>query len=111
MSFGNILRELLSSRGITQKQLAINLNIAPSTLGNYIQDSREPDYDTLKRMADYFDVSVDYLLEHRSKKANSLVEDELLHIFRSLTPEQRELYIEQGKVMIKLNNKYAKPNS
>lgn len=105
MSFGDILRKLLNDRGITQKQLAMSLNIAASTLGNYIQDSREPDFETLKRLADFFDVSVDYLLGHRSKKANSFTEDELLHIFRSLTPEQQEIYIEQGKVMIKLNHK------
>lgn len=105
MSFGDILRELLNDRGITQKQLAISLNIAASTLGNYIQDSREPDFETLKRLADYFDVSVDYLLGHRSKKANTQAEDELLRIFRSLTSEQQEMYIEQGKLYIRMNNK------
>lgn len=105
MSFGNILRELLNDRGVTQKQLAMSLNIAASTLGNYIQNSREPDFETLKRIADYFDVSVDYLLGHRSKKARNLAEDEVLRVFRSLTPEQQELYIEQGKVIIRLNNK------
>lgn len=108
MSFGNILRELINAQGITQKQLALNLNIAASTLGNYIQDSREPDFETLKRMADYFDVSVDYLLSHHSKKASNFTEDELLHILRSLTPEQQEIYIELGKAIMRLNKK--KPN-
>lgn len=105
MSFGDILRNLLSDRGITQKQLAKNLNIAASTLGNYIQDSREPDFETLKQLADYFDVSVDYLIGHRSKKADTHMEDELLCIFRSLPIDQQELYIEQGKAMVKLNSK------
>lgn len=105
MSFGEILRELLNDRGLTQKQLATSLNIAASTMGNYIQNSREPDFETLKRLADFLDVSVDYLLGHRSKKANTQSEDELLSIFRALTPEQQELYIEQGKLYIRVNHK------
>ena len=105
VSFGDILRNLLSDRGITQKQLAKNLNIAASTLGNYIQDSREPDFKTLKQLADYFQVSIDYLLYHRSPKADPHMEDELLCIFRSLPRDQQELYLEQGKAMVKLNSK------
>lgn len=105
VSFGDILRELLRDRGITQKQLATKLNIAASTLGNYIQDSREPDFETLKLLADFFDVSIDYLLDHRSKKADTLAEDELLCVFRSLTPEQREMYLEQGKAIVRLNSR------
>lgn len=105
MSFGDILRNLLSDRGMTQKELAAQLNISPSTLGNYIQDSREPDFAMLKRLADCFDVSVDYLLDHRSKQAHSLQEDELLCIFRAMTTEQRAIYLEQGKVVVRANEK------
>ena len=105
MKFGEILRNLINNKEITQKQLASDLNIAASTLGNYIQDSREPDFETLKRLADYFQVSIDYLLDYRSKKADSRMEDELLVVFRSLSQEQREMYLEQGKAIIKHNNK------
>lgn len=105
MSFGDILRELLNDQGITQKQLAMRLNIAASTLGNYIQDSREPDFETLKRLADFFNVSVDYLIGHRTPKAHTHMEDELLCIFRSLPIDQQELYLAQGKAMVKLNSK------
>ena len=54
MKFGDILRNLINDREITQRRLASDLNIAPSTLGNYIQDSREPDLQTLKDIANYF---------------------------------------------------------
>lgn len=100
MSLGEILRELLTENDITQKQLADYLNIAASTLGNYIQDSREPDYETLKRLAGYFNVTTDYLLDHRAKQASSHKEDELLRIFRNLNEDQQELYIEQGKLLL-----------
>lgn len=105
MKFGDILRSLINDRNITQKQLAFDLNIAPSTLGNYIQDSREPDFQTLKDIANYFNVTVDYLIDNRSPYTKSRNEEELLRIYRSLSPEQQDLYLEQGKVFLKINAK------
>lgn len=105
MSFGEILRNLIEDKDITQKQLAQDLNLAASTISSYAQGVREPDFETLKLLADYFHVSIDYLLDHRLEQANSYAENELLYIFRSLTPDQQEIYMEQGKAMMKLNNK------
>ncbi len=105
MKFGDILRSLINDRNITQKQLASDLNIAPSTLGNYIQDSREPDFQTLKDIAKYFNVTVDYLIDHRCPYTQSRQEEELLRIYRSLSPEQQELYLEQGKAFLKIKSK------
>lgn len=105
---GDILRNLLDERDITQKQLAHKLNIAPSTLGNYIQNVTEPDHEMLKCLADYFCVTIDYLLDHRTSHAMSHQEDELLRIFRSLTIDQQDFYIEQGKIFIAQNNKRGK---
>jgi len=61
-SFGNTLKSLRNSRGLSQRQLAKQLNVAPSTLAMYELDKREPDYETLKKIADFFEVSTDYLL-------------------------------------------------
>lgn len=95
---------LIEERNLTQKQVANDLNIAPSTMGGYVQGSSEPDFATLKGLSEYFNVSSDYLLSIQTSKRISYLEDELLRIFRSLTDEQKTLYIEQGKVFIKLNN-------
>lgn len=105
MAFGDILRVLLSEKGITQKDLASVLNIVPSTLGNYIQNSREPDFETLKQIADYFSVSIDYLLEHPSGKADTVDEENLLCIYRTMTDEQKEIFLEQGKAVIRVNDR------
>ena len=59
MNFGNNLRKLIEEREMTQKELAKQLNIAPSTLGSYVQSAREPDFATLILLADFFDVSPD----------------------------------------------------
>jgi len=108
MRFGDILRNLLEERNLTQKQLSLDLNIAVSTLGNYIRNLREPDYETLKKIAAYFDVTTDYLLSYQSKQSQGPLEDELLRVFRLLSGEQQELYVEQGKVFISQNHKKEK---
>ena len=57
------LKELRKSRGISQLKLAIDLNMNQNSISRYENGERDADYATLVRFADYFDVSVDYLLE------------------------------------------------
>ncbi|MGN0485926.1 MAG: helix-turn-helix domain-containing protein [Acutalibacteraceae bacterium] len=57
------LKEIRKSRGITQLKLAMDLNISQNSISRYETGEREADYDTLIRIADYFNVSLDYLLE------------------------------------------------
>jgi len=105
MNFGDRLRALIEERDITQKELATQLNIAPSTLGSYVQNTREPDFDTLKLLAGYFGVSTDYLLGHQTGHTANPQEDEILRIFRSLNAEQRNICIEHGKIFVRLNHR------
>lgn len=105
MNFGDKLRNLIEEKDITQKELASRLNIAPSTVSSYVQNTREPDFETLKSIASFFDVSTDYLLDFGTGDTITRQECELLRIFRTLLPEQKEVCIEQCKVFVKLNNK------
>lgn len=57
------LRQLRKSRGISQLKLAMDLDMNQNSISRYETGEREADYATLIRLADYFDVSVDYLLE------------------------------------------------
>lgn len=57
------LKEIRKKRGITQLKLAMDLNISQNTISRYETGEREADYATLIRLADYFNVSTDYLLE------------------------------------------------
>ncbi|AHZ54581.1 MULTISPECIES: helix-turn-helix domain-containing protein [Bacillus cereus group] len=61
-TFGNIIRDLRKQKGITQKELAQSLKLSESTIGMYERNERQPDYNTLIRIADYFNVSTDFLL-------------------------------------------------
>ena len=56
------LRELRRQRRISQVRLAMELNVSQNTIGRYETGEREAGYAMLIRIADYFDVSVDYLL-------------------------------------------------
>ena len=56
------LKELRISKGISQLKLAMDLSMNQNSISRYENGQREADYATLIRIADYFDVSVDYLL-------------------------------------------------
>lgn len=60
--FSKMLRQLREQRNLTQKDIAKYLGITRQAVASYESGKREPDYNVLKNIADYFDVSVDYLL-------------------------------------------------
>lgn len=103
MPFGDMLREMLEERGITQKKLAEDLHIAPSTMGNYVRNLREPDYATLKRIAAYFRVSTDMLLEYETGESvpqDGVSEAQMIRLFRRLDAETQRLLLEQGRLLM-----------
>ncbi|MBQ7353819.1 MAG: helix-turn-helix transcriptional regulator [Clostridia bacterium] len=57
------LRFLRKQRGISQLKLALDLHLNQNSISRYENGEREADYRTLILIADYFGVSIDYLLE------------------------------------------------
>lgn len=57
------LKEIRKSRNITQLKLAMDLNISQNSISRYETGEREADYAMLIKLADYFNISIDYLLE------------------------------------------------
>ena len=57
------LKELRKSKKISQVKLAMMLNMNQNSISRYESGTREADYKTLIAIADFFDVSIDYLLE------------------------------------------------
>ncbi|MBO5511366.1 MAG: helix-turn-helix transcriptional regulator [Clostridia bacterium] len=57
------LKILRKKRHISQLKLAMDLNMNQNSISRYENGEREADYETLIRFADYFNVSIDYLLE------------------------------------------------
>ena len=56
------LKELRKQKGISQLKLAMDLNMNQNSISRYENLEREADYKTLIMFADYFNVSLDYLL-------------------------------------------------
>ena len=61
------LKALREKRGISQLKLAMDLGLNQTSISRYESGAREADYKTLIALADYFDVSIDYLLERTDK--------------------------------------------
>lgn len=78
--FSKNLKQLRTSRGMTQNSLAKILNISRSCIANYESEKRQPDHEMVKRIADYFNVSIDFLLGRSAVKMSVSSKDEMLKI-------------------------------
>ena len=96
------LRKLRLSKGISQQQLADVIGTTQQSINKYENHSTEPDIDTLVKLADYFEISIDYLVGHTSSKNASPMEEltlthkEIVFLkdFRKLSKkEQTSLYL------------------
>ena len=97
MTFGERLTHLREGYGYkTRKKFAEKLGIPETTLRNYETDTREPGHTFLKKISDFFDVSVDYLLgltEEKEKVSSHQLkssEYEYIKKYRSLDPYGQE---------------------
>ena len=107
MTFGQVLRMLRTENNLTQSQLAKVLGVSESTVGMYERGQREPAFEMLEAIADYFNVDMDFLTgrsEIRRETSYGFPSDfiqlfgkqsdldaEFIRLWRSLTPEQAEL--------------------
>ena len=66
-NFQNVFKHLRIASGLTQQEIADKLGISRSTIGMYETGAREPDYETLEMIADFFNVDIDYLLGRTNK--------------------------------------------
>lgn len=62
MQLGDRIKKLREDKGLTQADVCLALNIAQSTLANYETNFRSPKMDVLIAIANYYGVSIDYLL-------------------------------------------------
>lgn len=62
---GKRIKELRAEKGVSQKQLASDIHLAQNTIASYETCAIEPSLEVLVLLADYFDVSTDYLLGRR----------------------------------------------
>lgn len=68
---GTRIRELRNELGLKQEELAEKLNFSKSSIGMYERNERKPDYDTLQKFANFFNVTRSYLLGDTDKRSDS----------------------------------------
>jgi transcriptional regulator with XRE-family HTH domain len=83
---GKIIRKLRLEKGITQNELSNYLGLTPKMVSFYELGERFPPYDIILKLADYFNVSTDYLLG-RSTIKNA---EELLTDYSSLSEHSKK---------------------
>ena len=108
MSIGNRIADLRTNNHMSQFQLAKVLGIGTSTLGMYETNKRKPSPKVLNKIADYFDVSTDYLLGRKSKadKVHNATVDEALGTIMSF--EGQPVTEHDKKVMKNLLESYLR---
>ena len=94
------LKLLRNRRGISQQALAAAVGVSQQSINKYENHNIEPDANTLMKLADYFETSVDYLIGHtdidhtiEAVSPYDLKSDEmeLIDNYRSLSKNQRDL--------------------
>lgn len=99
--FPQILKQLRTARNMTQDDLANVLKVSRSTVAGYEARNNQPDYDKLVQIADYYGVTIDYLLSGEIKRfqdktvrilSDKDLEQQLIEAFRPL-PYEAKLYV------------------
>lgn len=93
------LLELRTEKGISQRILAKEMHISQGTYNNWENEKTQPSIEQLIDLADFFDVSVDYVIGHTdeygtingaTKQSLSKDEQKILFLFRTLSPEAKK---------------------
>lgn len=90
------VKELIDQSNMTAKQLTVELGISNSSFTDWRKGKGSPSLDTVTKIADYFHVSIDYLVRGKEFSApkqldfSNPMDKELLDKFHNLTPELRE---------------------
>lgn len=98
------LKELRTGAKLSQKELAATLGLDYKRYNHYETGRSEPDIATLHTLADFFNVTIDYLLGRDSEQKNNpdTAEDagnqEIYSILSELTPENQEKLLELARM-------------
>lgn len=117
MEFGNRLKELRQQHGLTQAELANILDLGPTAISNYEANRNEPSFEKLVQLANYFDVSCDYLLGMSDKYlpvgGEVLDKDiiEIFHLYQEMDlTSVNELKNYSNYLIYKQNKNFSKSN-
>lgn len=95
MNFANTLKNLREANNVTQEQLAEHLKVTRPTIAGYETKSRQPDYERLQKIADFFHVSIDYLIRGMddvklTPMKENIVDQEVKTAYKNLSLESKQ---------------------
>lgn len=109
VKFLEIFNELLSEHDLTRKTFSQESGIPYTTVIGWTNLGRLPDFVALKKIADFFECSVDYLMGREDDYGNPVTntnlsqrEEKLLAHFRALSTEKKELLAKLAETLAKL---------
>lgn len=101
---GDRIRYLRENAGLKQKEMAEKFSISENAWSQYENNKRTPDLETIKNIAKFFNVSIDYLmnLTDEAYDPNESTFKELISIYNLLSKEEKK------KLLKEIKNRYSK---
>ena len=92
--FCDIIKKLRKEKGLSQQAIANYLQITRQAYSNYENGKREPDYEALLKLSEFFGVTVDYLTRGEMTETLTAPEQQFLDLFRQLNAEGQQIVID-----------------
>lgn len=107
----NKLKELRKQKELSQKEIAEIIGVERNTYGNYEIERSEPSISMLTKLADYFDVSIDYLVGRADELDRVIIEHnitsderQMLQLYRKLNQNMKSRLIGYTYALIEQQN-------
>lgn len=100
------LKALRIEKGLNQQNVADFLGISQPAYANYERQAREADYETLKKLSTFFDVSIDYLLgkEEKSSGNSNDLSNKIIETFNRLDDDKQQIALEYLEFLASRDN-------
>jgi transcriptional regulator with XRE-family HTH domain len=89
-TFAKRLKQLREEHHLTQDELAVEVNLKKSTLSKYENKLAEPRFSNVKKIADFFDVSVNWLMGDSDIRDKTIDSGNLIDIFDKLPDHHKQ---------------------
>ena len=116
MEFSKTLKNLREVKDITQDELARQLKVSRPTIAGYETKHRQPDFDKLLMISEFFQVSVDYLLTGKNPDSSTTIDippisektldRKVMNSYKDLTIEEKQELLNYMQ-MLQLKAKYG----
>lgn len=102
-NIGNRIKMIMKEKGISQKELSVNIGTSQSVISSYLNNKSFPTAPVIMKMSKFFGVSTDYIL-FGDEQVAELIETKLIECFRELTTENQLKVIKEATGLREIQN-------